>query len=65
MVFKFSEKVNILQFCADVSSKSNSSKAIYIYSSKRSCYAVSEKSIIYYAMLTVMEMLSFEIEDFY
>ena len=36
MVFKLSKKVHFLQFCADLSKKSKSIKAIYIYASERS-----------------------------
>ena len=50
MVFKLSKKVPFLEFCADLSKKSKSVKAIYIYASERSCYALSENDIIYYAM---------------
>ena len=50
MVFKLSKKVHFLQFCADLSKKSKSIKAIYIYASERSRYALSENGIVYYAM---------------
>ena len=46
MVFRFSKKVNCLQFCADFSKKSKSIKAIYIDVSERSCYALSENGIV-------------------
>ena len=36
MVLKLSKKVHFLRFCADLSKKSKSVKAIYIYASKRS-----------------------------
>ena len=45
MVLKLSIKV-----CADLSKTSKSIKAIYIYASKRSRYALSENGIVYYAM---------------
>ena len=47
MVPKFSKKVH---FCVDLSKKSKSIKAIYIYASERSRYALSENGIVYYAM---------------
>ena len=39
-----------LQFFADFSKKSKSIKAIFICASERSCYALSENVIVYYAM---------------
>ena len=59
MVLALSKKVHFVQFCADLSNKSQSIKAIYIYASKRSCYALLENGIVYYAMLTVSEILGF------
>ena len=50
IVIKLSKKVHFLQFCADLSKKSNSIKAIYIHASERSRYALSENGIYYYAM---------------
>ena len=50
MVLKLSKKVHFLQFCADLSKKSRSIKAIYIYVSGRSRYALWENGIVYYAM---------------
>ena len=50
MVFKLSKKVHFLQFCADLSKKSKSIKAIYKYVSERSQYALSENGIVYCAM---------------
>ena len=50
MVLRLSKKVHFLQFGADLSKKSNSIKAIYIYRSERSRYALSENGIVYYAM---------------
>ena len=61
-VLKLSKKVHFLQFYAGLSKKSksikannhskkpNCVKAIYIYASERSCYALSENFIVYYAM---------------
>ena len=51
MVLKLSKKVHFLQSCADLSKKSMSIKAIYIYASGRSHYALSENGIVYYAMI--------------
>ena len=39
-----------LQFCADLSKKSKSVKAIYIYVTETSRYTLSENGIVYYAM---------------
>ena len=39
-----------MQFCADLSKKFWSIKAIYMYTSERSRYAFSENGIVYYAM---------------
>ena len=50
MVLKLPKKVHFLQFCTDLSKKSKSIKAIYIYAAGRSRYALSENGIIYYAM---------------
>ena len=36
-----------LQFCAELSKKSKSVKASYIYSSKSSHYTISENSMVY------------------
>ena len=50
MVLKLSKKVHFLQFCADLSKKSKSIQAIYIYVSERSQYALSENGIVYCVM---------------
>ena len=50
MILKFSKKVHVFQFCANFSKKFKSIKAIYMYASERSCYALSENGIVYYAM---------------
>ena len=50
MVLKLSKKVFFLQFYADPSKKWKSFKAIYIYASDSSRYALSENGIVYYAM---------------
>ena len=47
MVCKLSKKVHFLQFCADLSKKSKSVEAIYIYASESSHYTVSENPMIY------------------
>ena len=41
--------MHFLQYCADLRKKSKSFKAIYIYASERSRYALSENGIVYYA----------------
>ena len=50
MVLNLSKKEDFLQFCAGLSKKSKSVKAIYVYASERSSYALSENGIVYYAM---------------
>ena len=51
MVLKLSKKVPFFfQFCADLSKKSKSIKAIYIYTFERSPNTLSENGIVYYAM---------------
>ena len=47
MVRKLSKKVYFLQFYADLSKKSKSVKAIYIYASEGSHYTLSENGIVY------------------
>ena len=47
-----------------LSKKSKSIKDIYIYASERSRYTLSENGIVYYAILTVLEVLMFEVEEF-
>ena len=44
MVCKLSKKVHILDFCADLSKKPTSLKAIYIYESH---YTLSENAMVY------------------
>ena len=51
IVLKLSGKVHFLQFCADLSRKTKSIEAIYIYASERSFYALSGNGIAYYAMI--------------
>ena len=50
IVLKLSKNGHILQICADLSNKSKSIKAIYIYASERHCYALSENGIVCYSM---------------
>ena len=50
MVLKLSKKVLFFQFFADLSKKFKSIKAIYIYVTEGSRYALSENGIVYYAM---------------
>ena len=47
MVFKLPKKGYLQQFCADISKKSKSFKAIYIYASESSHYTLSENAMIY------------------
>ena len=47
MVFKLSKKGIFLQFCANLSEKSKSFKAIYIYASESSHYTLSENAMVY------------------
>ena len=39
-------------------------KAIYIYASERSHYALSENGIVIVLWLTVLEILGFKVEEF-
>ena len=50
MVLKLYKKVYFLQFCADLSKKLKSVKAIYIYTSEKCCYKLSKNDIVYYAI---------------
>ena len=50
MFLKLPKKVHFLQFCADPTKKPKSVKAVYIYSSERTRYALSENGIVYCAM---------------
>ena len=50
--------------CADFGKISKSIKATYIYASERSRDALSENGIVYYAMVTVLEILGFAVEEF-
>ena len=64
MVLKLSKKVHFLQFCADLSKKSKSVKAIYIYVTETSRYTLSENGIVYYAMTYCFRDISVEVEEF-
>ena len=58
-VCKLSKKVHILQFCADLSKKSKSSEAIYIYASESSHYTLPENAMVYRGL----SHLSWDISD--
>ena len=58
MVLKLSRTEHFLQFCADLSHKSKSIEAIYIYTSERSRHALLENGIVYYAMTYSFEDIS-------
>ena len=45
--WKLSKKGHFLQFCVDLSNKSKSVKAIYIYASERSHYTLLENAMVY------------------
>ena len=47
MVLKLPKIVHILQICVDLSKKSKSNKAVYLYPSERSHHVLSGKSICY------------------
>ena len=47
IVLKLSKKVHFLQFCADLSQKPKSVKAIYIYGSENFHYSLSENDMVY------------------
>ena len=46
-VLKLSKRVHFFQFCADISKKTNSIKAVHKYVSERSRYVLSEYGIYY------------------
>ena len=58
MVLKLPKKVQFLQFCADLSKKSKSVKAIYIYASESSHYTLSENDMIYRGLGLIYRGLS-------
>ena len=47
MVCNFSNKIYFVKFCADLSKKSKSVKAIYIYASESYNYTISENAMVY------------------
>ena len=47
MVLKLSKKVHFLQFCADLSKKPKSVKAIYLYAFESFHYTLSENDMVY------------------
>ena len=47
MVLKLPTIVHFLEICADISKKSKSTKAIYLYLSERPHHVLSENSIFY------------------
>ena len=49
--------MNFLQFNVGFSKKFKSFKAVYIYASERSRYALSENDFVHYSMSTVSEIL--------
>ena len=55
IILKLSKKVHFFQFCADLSKKCKSIKAIYIYVSERCRYHLSENGIVYYATIYCFE----------
>ena len=61
MVLKLSKKGHFLQFWANLGKKCNSIKAIYIYASGRSRYALSENGIVI-MLWDISEILRFEVE---
>ena len=64
MVIRLSKKVHFWQFFADLSRKSKSIKAIYIYASERPRYALSENGTVYYTMSYCFRDISVEVEEF-
>ena len=60
MVRKLSEKFSFLHFFADVSNKSKTVKAVYVYAFESSCFTLLESGIGYYAMTYSLEDISVE-----
>ena len=54
MVLKLPKKVHFMQFCADLSKKSKSIKAIYMYASESSHYTLSENDMVYSGMSHIL-----------
>ena len=61
MVCKLSRKGHFLQFCADLSKKSKSVKAIYIYASESSHYTLPENGMVYRVPSQRYEIVAFKI----
>ena len=61
MVRKLSEKVQFLQFSADLSKKSKLVKEIYIHASESSHYILSENGMVYRGPSHRYEILAIEI----
>ena len=64
MVLKLSKKVHVLRFCANFSKKSKSMKAIYIYASERPVTHFQKMILFIMLLLTVSEILVFEVKEF-
>ena len=58
MILKLSKKVHFFNFVLTSAKKSKYVKAIYIYASETSRYALSENVIVYYAMTSCFEDIS-------
>ena len=58
MIIKLLKKVHFFSFVLTSAKKSKYVKAIYIYASERSRYALSENVIVYYAMTWSFEDIS-------
>ena len=61
MVHKVSKKMHFLQFCADVSKKSKSVEAIYIYASESSRYTLSGNGMVYRVRATIHKILAIKV----
>ena len=53
-----------MQCCPALSKKSKFIKVVYIFTSEVSLYGLSENGIVCYAMVTVLEISGFEVEEF-
>ena len=51
MVLKLSKQVHFLQICTDLSQRTKSVKAIYIYGSESSYYSLSENDMVYRGLI--------------
>ena len=61
MVLTLSKKLHFLEFCADLSKKSKSVKAIHIYVSNSSHYTISDNDRFIEVWTTVYEILAIKI----